>query len=71
MNSEFVFLHKLPCVKRAEPVKVTGADGLAIEGAVEKYTTSLTMRIGHHQEEISREIIQLEKGISSTLISSS
>jgi hypothetical protein len=67
MNSEFVFLHKLPWVKRAEPVRVTGADGSAIEGAGEKYTTPLTMRIGHHQEEISWEIGQLEKGISGYL----
>jgi hypothetical protein len=64
VNSEFVFQHKLPWVKRAEPVKVTGVDGTPIEGAGVKYTTPLTMRIGHHQEEISWEIGQLERGIS-------
>jgi hypothetical protein len=67
MNSEFVFQHKLPWVKRAEPVRVTGADGSPIEGAGVRYTTPLTMRIGHHQEEISWEIGQLEKGISGYL----
>jgi hypothetical protein len=67
MNLEFVSQHKLPWVKRTEPVKVTGADGSAIEGAGVKYTTPLTMRIGHHQEEISWEIGQLEKGISAYL----
>jgi hypothetical protein len=67
MNSEFVFQHKLPWVKRAEPVRVTGADGSPIEGAGVRYTTLLTMRIGHHQEEISWEIGQLEKGISGYL----
>jgi hypothetical protein len=51
INLEFVFQHKLPRVKRAEPVRVTGADGTPIEGAGVKYTTPLTMRIGHHQEE--------------------
>jgi hypothetical protein len=39
MNSEFVFEHKLPWVRRADLVRVTGADG-----------TLLTMRIGHHQD---------------------
>jgi hypothetical protein len=67
MNSEFVVQHKLPWVKRAEPVRVTGADGTPIEGAGVKYTTPLTMRIGYHQEEISWEIGQLEKGISGYL----
>jgi hypothetical protein len=67
MNSEFVFQHKLPWVKRPDPVKVTGADGTPIEGAGEKYTTPLTMRIGHHQEDISWEIGQLERGISGYL----
>jgi hypothetical protein len=56
MNSEFVFQHKLPWVKRAEPVKVTSADGTPIEGAGVKYTTPFTMRIG-----------QLERGISGYL----
>jgi hypothetical protein len=67
MNSEFVFEHKLPWVKRSKPVRVTGADGSPIEGAGERYTTPLTMRIGHHQEEISWEIGQLEEGISGYL----
>jgi hypothetical protein len=67
MNSEFVFQHTLPWVKREEPVRVTGADGSPIEGAGVRYTTPLTMRIGHHQEEISWEIGQLEKGISGYL----
>jgi hypothetical protein len=67
MNSKFVFQHKLPWVKRAEPVKVIGADGTPIEGAGVQYTTPLTMRIGHHQEESSWEISQLERGISGYL----
>jgi hypothetical protein len=67
VNSEFVFQHKLPWVKRAEPVKVTGADGTPFEGAGVRYTTPLTGRIGHHQEGISWEIGQLEKGISGYL----
>jgi hypothetical protein len=46
---------------------VTSADGSPIEGAGEKYTTPLTMRIGHHQEEISWEIGKLEKGIDGYL----
>jgi hypothetical protein len=57
----------LPWVKRAEPVKVTGADGTPIEGAGVRYTTPLIMRIGHHQEGISWEIGQLKKGISGYL----
>jgi hypothetical protein len=67
MNSEFVFQHKLPWVRRPDPVKVTGADGTPIEGAGEKYTEPLTMRIGHHQEDISWEIGRLERGISGYL----
>jgi hypothetical protein len=67
MNSEFVFKHKLPWVKRSKPVRVTGADGSPIEGAGERYTTPLTMHISHHQEEISWEIGQLEEGISGYL----
>jgi hypothetical protein len=67
MNSEFVVQHKLPWVRRPDPVKVTGADGTPIEGAGERHTKPLTMRIGYHQEEISWEIGQLEKGISGYL----
>jgi hypothetical protein len=67
INSKFMFKHKLPWVKWSKPVRVTGADGSPIEGAGVRYTTPLTMRIGHHQEEISCEIGQLEEGISGYL----
>jgi hypothetical protein len=55
MNSEFVFQHKLPWVKRAEPVRVTGADGTPIEGvtgAIWRYLA--TVPIGTRVEEICK-----------------
>jgi hypothetical protein len=67
MNSKTIFQNKVPWVKRSEPAVMTGAEGSPVEGAGEKYTTPLTMRIGHHQEEISWEIGKLKKGINGYL----
>jgi hypothetical protein len=54
-------------VRRKSPVEVRSADGTPIEDAGFKYSTPLTMRIGHHQEEVRWEIGKLEKGISGYL----
>jgi hypothetical protein len=67
LNAEFVAAHKLPWVRRECPVEVRSADGTPIEDAGSKYSTPLTMRIGHHQEEVSWEIGKLEKSISGYL----
>jgi hypothetical protein len=67
LNEEFVRIHKLPWVRRKEPIEVRSADGTPVERAGFKYSAPLTMRIGHHQEEISWEIGKLEKGISGYL----
>jgi hypothetical protein len=67
LNAEFVAAHKMPWVRRESPVEVRSADGTPIEDAGSKYSTPLTMRIGHHQEEVSWEIGKLEKGISGYL----
>jgi hypothetical protein len=67
LNAEFVAAHKMPWVRRECPVEVRSADGTPIEDAGSKYSTPLTMRIGHHQEEVSWEIGKLEKGISGYL----
>jgi hypothetical protein len=67
LNAEFAAAHKLPWVHRECPVKVRSADGTPIQDAGTKYLTPLTMRIGHHQEEVSWEIGKLEKGISGYL----
>jgi hypothetical protein len=67
LNEEFVGIHKLPWVRRKEPIEVRRADGTPVESAGFKYSAPLTMRIDHHQEEISWEIGKLEKGISGYL----
>jgi hypothetical protein len=67
LNAEFVATHKMPWVRRENPVEVRSADGTPIEDAGSKYSTPLTMRIGHHQEEVSWEIGKLERGISGYL----
>jgi hypothetical protein len=67
LNTEFVAAHKPPWVRRKNPVEVRSADGNPIEDAGSKYSTPLTMRIGHHQEEVSWEIGKLEKAISGYL----
>jgi hypothetical protein len=54
-------------VRRESPVEVRSADGTLIEYAAFKYSTPLTMRIGHHQEDVSWEIGKLEQGISGYL----
>jgi hypothetical protein len=67
LNTEFVAAHKLPWVRRKTPVEVRSADGTPVKDAGSKYSTPLTMRIGHHQEEVSWEIGKLVKGISGYL----
>jgi hypothetical protein len=67
LNTEFVVAHKLPWVRRKNPVEVRSAEGTPVLDAGSKYSTPLTMRIGHHQEEVSWEIGKLEKGISGYL----
>jgi hypothetical protein len=64
LNAEFVAAHKLLWMRQKNPFKVRSADGNPIEDAGSKYSTPLTMRIGHHQEEVSWEIGKLKEGIS-------
>ena len=53
----------MPWVKRDHPITVQSADGKPMEGAGDKHTEEVILRIGTPQEELTWEISRLEDGI--------
>ena len=67
LSKSFVWKHKIPTIARADPKHISDAAGRPIEGAGERYSMPLIMRIGHHQEELAWEVGPLEEGVDGYL----
>ena len=63
LNRDFVQRHHMPWVKRDYPITVQTADGKPMEGAGDKHSEEVILRIGTNQEELTWEISRLEDGI--------
>ena len=58
LNKDFVWKTKVPWTRREVPISVLTADGEPMKEAGERYAQDLIMRIGHHQEELSWEVVR-------------
>ena len=67
INQVFVQEHAVPWIQRDSPITVNAADGRPMESAGVKYTESIVLRIGPHQEELAWEISRLEEGVAGYL----
>ncbi len=67
INQAFVQKHAVPWIQRDSPITVNTADGRPMESAGVKYTESIILRIGLHQEELAWEISRLEEGVAGYL----
>ena len=67
LNRDFVQRQHMPWVKRIHPITIQTADGIPMEGAGDKHIEEVIMRIGIHQEELTREISRLGDGIGGYL----
>ena len=67
LNRNFVQRQHMPWVKRNYPITIQTADGKPMEGAGDKHTEEVILRIGTHQEELTWEISGLEDGIDGYL----
>ena len=68
LNRDFVKRHHMPRVKRDHPITVQTADGKPMEGARDKHSEEVILRIGTHQEELTWVIFSLEDGIDGYLL---
>ena len=67
LNRDFIQRHHMPWVKRDHPITVQTADGKPMQGAGDKHSEEVILRIGTHQEELTWEISHLEDGIDGYL----
>ena len=67
LNKDYVWKHKIPTVIRAKPQHVRDVAGRLIEGAGDRYSLPLVMRLGHHQEELAWEVGPIEDGVDGVI----